>query len=412
LNNAIRSTQIQLGRRYRQLQRLWMDKGARGVTDRIRTAAAEYLLPDEVTLPVDRRDVLAADLSQSFRVTIPEIKPGEPLVINWVMIPAGPKSGGHTTIFRMIRYLETHGYRNRVYFYNIFGADHEYYESFVRTFYGFLGQVSRLDNGMEDAHAVIATAWSTAYPVFNSRCPGKRFYFVQDYEPYFHPVGAVSLLAENTYRMGFHAITAGKWLSQKLSAEFGMAADSFEFGCDTAIYRLAPNTKRSGIVFYARPEAARRGFELGLMAMEIFASRRPDIDLHFYGDTMGKLPFRIIDHGRLQPEKLNQIYNQCYAGLSLSLTNVSLVPHEMLAAGCIPVVNDAVQNRIVLDNPFVRYAPPNPHALASELEALVVTQNFDSLSQAAAASVRSATWDDAAAKVDLILRQSLKQQKP
>jgi O-antigen biosynthesis protein len=149
-----------------------------------------------------------------------------------------------------------------------------------------------------------------------------------------------------------------------------------------------------------------------LLLALVFAARRPGIDLHFYGDTMGKLPFRIIDHGRLQPEKLNQIYNQCYAGLSLSLTNVSLVPHEMLAAGCIPVVNDAVQNRIVLDNPFVRYAPPNPHALASELEALVVTQNFDSLSQAAAASVRSATWDDAGAKVDLILRQSLKQQKP
>ncbi len=320
MNNAIRSTQIQIGRRYRQLRQLWMAKGTRGVTYRIRTAVAEYLLPNEVALPVDRDDVLAADLSQAFRAAVPEIKSGEPLLINWVMIPAGP-SGGYTTIFRMIRYLEAHGYRNRVYFYNIFGADHEYYESFVRTFYGFHGQVSRLDNGMEDAHAVIATAWSTAYPVVNSRCAGKRFYFVHDYEPYFHPVGAVSLLAGNTYRMGFHAITAGKWLSQKLRAEFGMAANSFEFGCDTAIYHLAHNTKRSGIVFYARPEAARRGFELGLMAMEIFAARRPDIDLHFYGDTIGKLPFRIINHGRVQPEKLNQIYNQCYAGLSLSLTN-------------------------------------------------------------------------------------------
>src|ERR1700730_1968012 len=165
------------------------------------------------------------------------------------------------------------------------------------------------------------------------------------------------------------------------------------------------------LVFYARPEAARRGFELGLMAMEIFAARHPDIDLHFYvhfyGDTMGKLPFRVIDHGRVSPDELNRIYNQCYAGLSLSLTNVSLVPHEMLAAGCIPVVNEAVQNRIVLDNPFVRYAPPSPHALASELDALVLTPAFNSLSQAAAASVHGATWDDAGATVDGILRRAL-----
>ena len=79
----------------------------------------------------------------------------------------------------------------------------------------------------------------------------------------------------------------------------------------------------------------------------------------------------------------------------------------MLAAGCIPVVNEAVQNRIVLDNPFVRYAPPYPQALAAELEALVATPDFDSLSEAAAGSVRSVTWDDAGAAVDRIIRTAL-----
>ena len=122
---------------------------------------------------------------------------------------------------------------------------------------------------------------------------------------------------------------------------------------------------------------------------------------------MGKLPFAYFDHGLVSPGELNTIYNRCYAGLSLSLTNVSLVPHEMLAAGCIPVVNDAVHNRMVLGNPFVRYAPPYPHALAAELEALVTTSNFDGLSKAAAASVRSSTWDDAGATVASILRRSI-----
>ena len=407
LTHGTKRAQSQFGRRYRQLRDLWLTDGASGVINRLRLAASESLRPKEVSLPVDKRDVLAADLSRPRQERVPRVQPGEPIVVNWVTIPAGPRSGGHTTLFRMIRYLEAHGYSNRVYFYNVWGADHEYYASIAKDFYGFHGPVRRLDHGMEDAHAVIASAWATAYPVFNSKCAGKRFYFLQDYEPYFYPVGAVSLLAENTYRMGFYGITAGKWLAVKIKQEFGMETDSFEFGSDTAVYRREPNSKRSGLVFYARPEAARRGFELGILAMELFAARHPEIELHFCGDTLGSLPFRFTNHGRVSPEQLNQIYNRCYAGLSLSLTNVSLVPHEMLAAGCIPVVNEAFQNRIVLDNPYVRYAPPYPQALASELEALVTTPDFDSLSKAAAGSVHGVTWDDAGATVDGIVRRVL-----
>ena len=143
------------------------------------------------------------------------------------------------------------------------------------------------------------------------------------------------------------------------------------------------------------------------MAIEILAAHRPDIELHFYGEKIGKLPFAYFDHGRVTADQLNDIYNRCCAGLCLSLTNVSLVPHEMLAAGCIPVVNDAIHNRIVLDNPFVRYAPLNPHALAAELESLIVMNDFQSLSQAAAASVLSASWEDAGAKVDACFRRIL-----
>ena len=410
-NMNLQQASNQFGRRYRQLRKLFLKKQAIKIFDRIRTTAAEHIRPKNVPLPVGRDQVLAADLSHPGQFSVPDILPGKPLHLNWVMVPPGPGSGGHTTIFRIIRYLEAHGYINRVYFYNVYEADHQYYESIIRNFYDFHGYVGKMDREMEDAHAVIATAWATAYPVFNSRCRGKRFYFVQDYEPYFHSVGAISLMAENTYRMGFHAITAGKWLAQKLNAEFGMPADFFDFGCDTSTYCRSGNSIRSGLVFYARPEATRRGFELGLLAMDIFAARRPDIDLHFYGDKMGKLPFRFIDHGHISPAKLNEIYNQCYAGLSLSLTNVSLVPHEMLAAGCIPVVNDAVQNRIVLDNSFVRYASPYPQALADELEALVTNQAFDSLSRAAAASVHATTWDHAGKTVDSIFRHSLAKHK-
>jgi glycosyltransferase involved in cell wall biosynthesis len=398
---------MQSGRRYRQLSEMWLLDGPKGISDRVRAKISEWLAPNNIIMPVTQADVLAADLSRPFQPAIPDITSGQPLSVNWVAVPGGPRAGGHTTMFRIIRYLESHGCLDRLYFYNVHHADHQYYESIVRSYYGFHGTVGTVQQGMEDAHAVIATSWPTAYAVFNSRCAGKRFYFGQDYEPYFYPVGSLSLLAENTYRMGLHGITAGPWLAQKLRVEFGMSTDSFEFGSDTRRYRRQQSGKRSGVVFYARPEAARRGFELGLMALEILADRQKDLDFHFYGKKMGKLPFRFFDHGRVSPEELNNIYNSCYAGLSLSLTNASLVPHEMLAAGCIPVVNDADHNRLVLDNPYVRYAPPNPMALATELERVVMARDFEPLSRMAAASVSSSTWDDAAATVETIMRRNI-----
>src|SRR6185437_13521154 len=141
----------------------------------------------------------------------------------------------------------------------------------------------------------------------------------------------------------------------------------------------------------------------------VFAARNPGIEIDIYGDKLGKLRFPFIDHGHVTPEQLNGIYNRCFAGLSLSFTNVSLVALEMLAAGCIPVVNDTPQVRTDLDNDFVCYAPPYPQALAAQLESVVATHDFESLSSSAAASVHTITWDVAGATVDAIIRRALQQ---
>jgi glycosyltransferase involved in cell wall biosynthesis len=207
--------------------------------------------------------------------------------------------------------------------------------------------------------------------------------------------------------MGFHGITIGRCFAQKLSSEFGMIIDSFDYGSDNARYQRLDDVPRAGVVFYARPNAPRRGFEIGMMALEVLAARRPDIEIHIYGHKLGKQPFTFQNHGHVTPKQLNDIYNRCYAGLSLSFTNVSLVALEMLAAGCIPVVNESTYIRDDVSSSFVRYAQPHPHALASALEAVVEDPDFDSLSRAAAASVRSGTWNDAGARVDAIFRKVL-----
>lgn len=381
--------------------------GREWLTFRIRHFLADRIRPASPLPQVLTADVLGANLDAPVAAAPLPVSSG-PLAVNWVMLPPAPGSGGHTTIFRVLRHLEANGFVNRVYFYDPYRADHGYYASVVRDHFGFNGPVEPIEPGMTDAHAIVATGWPTAYPVFSACSRGQKFYFVQDFEPDFYPASSDSVLAENTYRMGLHAITAGRWLSDRLQRDYGMAAEHFDFGCDTDRYQLhRPGSQRNGIAFYARPGATRRAFEIGVMALELLAERRPDLDFHFYGSRIGTLPFRYVDHGLVTPDQLNGIYNQCFAGLTLSLTNVSLVPHEMLAAGCIPVVNDALHNRMVLDNPCVRYAPLSPHALAAALEELHDMPDRDTLATQAAGSVHARSWDDSGRQVADIIRRAL-----
>jgi glycosyltransferase involved in cell wall biosynthesis len=77
----------------------------------------------------------------------------------------------------------------------------------------------------------------------------------------------------------------------------------------------------------------------------------------------------------------------------------------MLAAGCIPVVNDAEHNRVVLDNDAVAYAEATPFALADALSRLVERSpaEREADARAAAASVESTSWETSADQVERIL---------
>ena len=408
VSHLLKEMHRQSGRRWRQALQILDREGFAGITRRVRNATSRRLAcggEREFVLP---EDVLRADLSATFVPSQPGLAKGEAIRVNWVMTPPSEGSGGHSTMFRIINHLERNGYKNQVYLYDVYGVDHRYYVETIRSYYRFLGPVLPMEEGMEDAHAVMATAWPTAYAAFNARSAGKRFYFVQDIEPAFHPTGSFSLMAENTYRMGFYGITAGKWLAEELRARYGMEADHFDFGCDCTNYVHTPGPRPPAVAFYARRETARRGFELGVLALEVLTRKRKDVEIHLYGETTSKLPFAFVNHGRLCPKELNLLYGKCRAGLSLSLTNVSLVPHEMLSAGCIPVVNDADRNRMVLANPRVVYAEPTPHHLATALNAVLSAADCETTSKLASLSVRTTSWEESGAKVDQSLRSALR----
>jgi glycosyltransferase involved in cell wall biosynthesis len=401
--------------RVRQTGRLLRSEGVPGVAARVLEQCASTLRPTgNGQLPVRREDLMRAAEIAAGGWELPgpaTLVPGEGLTVAWVCVPPGGGSGGHTTMFRLAAALEDAGHRCVIYLQDQHAWSIEQHRRTIRQWWPWLrAEIRDLADGIEDAHAVFATAWLTAYPVLASPARGVRFYLVQDFEPSFFAAGSEALLAEATYRFGFHGVTAGKWLAELLRRDYGMPADHFDFGCDVGTYRIdrAPGAanSREGVCCYCRPSTPRRAHALAMVALDLLAARQPAVPIHLFGESVRGLTFPATQHGTLTPQRLNELYNRCIAGLALSATNVSLVPQEMLAAGCIPVVNDAEQSRVVLENPHVVYAPPTPFGLAAALEDLVLRPRPEraAAAEAGAASMRGASWDDAGKQVERVVR--------
>lgn len=387
------------------------NEGARSLAvrtlDRTRqrlVTGAPLLAPQQIRMLVRYEDALECDWTQPQRwATSPLTVRDRPLSTAWIMNPPGESSGGAQTIFRFMRYLEQAGHRATVYLYHGWetSIDAPYLRQLIAanpSYSDVVAEFRAYDPAVgvdPDTDAIFATGWETAYPAFRDPSPARRFYFVQDFEPGFYPVGSEHVLAENTYRFGFHGITAGGWLAEKLARDYGMRTDAFGFGADLGRYRHADTGGGEDVFFYARPVTTRRGFELGVMALEHLTRMHPERTIHMAGwDTSGyDLPFEYVDHGVLSVDDLSRLYDRCSVALVLSLTNMSLLPLELLASGVIPVVNRGENNDKVVSNEFIRYADPSPHALAAALAEEMTRPDRADRARAAAASVADMSWE-------------------
>ncbi|QQC44076.1 glycosyltransferase [Schaalia meyeri] len=327
-----------------------------------------------------------------------------PYTTAWIMSPPGESSGGHQNIFRFLSYLEAAGHRVKIFLYwaQKIPVDAQRVRDMVErssAYPSLKASYALYDPPVgvgSDVDAIFATGWETAYPAYLDPSNARRFYFVQDFEPSFYPVGSENQLAENTYRFGFEAFTAGKWLAKRLHDDYGMTTHPFDFATDLSLYQRTNDARRKDLFFYSRPVTMRRGFELGCIVLADVKKRRPDIRIHMAGWDVSdwKVPFDYVNHGAMKLEELSPLYNQCAAALVMSLTNLSLLPLELLSCGTIPVVNDGPNNRLVADNPNIDYVPLSPGALATELIRIVDASDQVELSRRAAASVKSLSWED------------------
>jgi glycosyltransferase involved in cell wall biosynthesis len=324
-------------------------------------------------------DAIVQDfLLGSPRVTAPT--KSDRLTVNWVMLEPIKGSGGYTSVFRMIRHLAQSGHEVRAYVEPdnlLVGKSEKEIEGFINQHFFETG--ARIVKGHEFARAdaIVATAWPTAKIASDDKGSRKKFYYVQDFEPYFYPMGEEYAQAESTYRLGLSHITLGRWLTELLRERYGADADYIDFGLDREIYYPRPiqNPERPRIVFYARPSTPRRGFKLGVEALNLVYRSAPQVEIMMFGAQRLRdypIPFPHVDLGIASEEELAELYSGAAMGLVLSYTNCSFVPFEMMACRCPVVAVDTEPVRGLLrDGVNAIVTPAEPRSLAQGMLTLL-----------------------------------------
>ena len=366
------------------------------------------------------QDVIAVDWTKKrkFKPQPLASGSGRPQVA-WIISPPGRSSGGHQNAYRFMKYLEVAGYDITLFMYSA----QKYPKVSLDGIQAMLASNSGYpklnaqyhmydpETGITgDFDAIVASDWPTAYAAWRYERDVPRLYWVQDFEPYFFPAGPDYVVAENSYRLGYQGIACGPWLAGKVTEAGGMPCAFYDYQVDSSFYTRTNDSRRDEIFFYARPTTARRGTEFGLLVLEEVHRRRPDLVINIAGWDMSNagIEFPFVNHGTLDISQLPELYNKCASALLISLTSVSLLPLEVMACGVVPVVNDADNTRISLnDNPNIDFVQMSPGLMAERLIAAVDNKKQVEHSRTIAQSMEGGSWAGPAEVVVSVFNKTL-----
>jgi O-antigen biosynthesis protein len=298
------------------------------------------------------------------------------ITINWLIPDFGKGSGGHINIFRFVLLFEKMGFNQKIYVFGDLVENPELIRSFARQMYFPLNSSFEILSNLpsvRDADILITTSWESAYYGRSIGNVRQRYYMVQDREDMFFPAGSLAEFARATYQFGFVGLTAGKWLADSLKSQYGMECFPFSFSYDRHLYtheqsEIHPKMMQR-VFFYARPTTERRGFELGMLVLELVSKVLPMVEFVLAGTSKKDwdVPFNVVHVGVLRLEQLSSLYRSCDVALVLSHTNLSLLPLELMASGCPVVSNRGPNVEWLLNEQNCVLADPEPQALANAI---------------------------------------------
>jgi glycosyltransferase involved in cell wall biosynthesis len=269
------------------------------------------------------------------------------------------------------------------------------------------------DRDVPDGDVVIATWWETAEWVAKlSPRKGAKAYFIQHYEVFdYTPAKRVKA----TWRLPLCKITVSKWLAELAEREYG----------DHKVW-LVPNSVDTD-QFYASPRGRQRqptvgllysttkwkGVDVSLKAFEIAAKRVPGLRLLAFGgdpvaDRLPLPPGTSFYHLPAQ-DSIRDLYASCDVWLCGSYVEGFGLPSlEAMACRCPVVSTDAGGPADFVKSGWNGYLVPvgDVEALANRLVDVLRRDEAEwrAMSDAALATARQYTWDDATNLMESALR--------
>jgi hypothetical protein len=312
---------------------------------------------------------------------------------------------------------------------------HDDEESLRRHCAGLTGIERRLDDigflSLDDRASVtslgrddltFATAWWTAQyagRLLPQASAARFIYLIQDFEPCFYKWSTEHALALETYGMPMQPVICGHLLADYLrdtgvgrfkDPAFADSSLVFEPAIDRSRFHagdLGAASAKRRLLFYARPEAPRNLFEIGLLGLRQAVDRgaltADDWEVWFIG---GEVPPRDLgrgvvarQHAWLDYDGYAALLRSCDVGLSLMLSpHTSYPPLEMAACGASVVTNtfaNKTEERLRAYSENLLPADPSVTSVADRLVA-AIERTGDLGARRAGSDVQvPATWADA-----------------
>jgi len=298
--------------------------------------------------------------------------------------------GGIYTIFRFISGFAERGVHNRIVIFDRKTTDPaEVKAAVVRAFPSlaaaeiivFNQEAHRIED-LPPSDVAFCTFWVSAYVLLRYNQTGRKYYFIQDYEPAFYPAGSMYALAQSTYRFGFEGIVNTPGLMSALRAAHGLDGVSFVPAVDERFFFPAPRSARGGrlrVFFYVRPNNSRNAFELVTIIMRLLNARYGDrIEIVTAGSDWSErdhgLRGKVTNLGLLGTlESVGALYRSCDIGVVYMLSkHPSYQPFEFMACGMATVTNRNEDNLWFLkDAVNCLIAEPSPVAMAEQIGRLI-----------------------------------------
>ena len=189
------------------------------------------------------------------------------------------------------------------------------------------------------------------YVYYARKLRGYLIYFVQDYEPYFNPMGDRYFLSKKSLELGEDIISLGKWNLQEIRRNNSIdklgTLSSIDFPFEVLEYPLVKKgcnslkeKKEINIAVYVKRESKRLpGIVMNLLNQlyEKYYAEGINLNIYYFGlHRIEKVKYG-TNLGRISKAEIKKLYDKCDFGMVASMTNISLVPYEMIASG-LPVI--------------------------------------------------------------------------